>query len=60
MGCFRIIVTLVLLLIGAGSVALLVRIKGTSDGPGALFIYMTAFFGLAGGLSLAFGGRSRR
>lgn len=48
MGCFRLIVLFVLLTIGLGSVALLVKIRGTSDGPGALVFYIGAFFGLFG------------
>jgi len=60
MGCFRIIVTLVLLLIGLASVAVLVKIKGTSDGPGALFFYIGAFFGLGGAWAVATAGRSAR
>jgi hypothetical protein len=36
------------LVVGVGSVLLLLRIHGSSDGPGALFFYIGAFFGLSG------------
>jgi hypothetical protein len=48
MGCIRVVLGIAFLLVGIGSIALLVRIGGTSDGPAALFIYIGAFFGLGG------------
>lgn len=47
-GCF-VVVGVGLLAIGAGCVAILVKIGGKSDGPGALVFYIGAAFGLVGG-----------
>ena len=46
-GCFTLI-GLVLLLIGMASLGVLVKIRGQSDGPGALFFYIGAIGGLFG------------
>jgi hypothetical protein len=51
-GCIRIVLGLAFLLVGIASVAILVKIKGTSDGPGALVFYIGAFFGLGGAWAL--------
>jgi hypothetical protein len=59
MGCIHLILFYGCLLVGAGSVWVLIRIHGTSDGPGALFFYIGAVFGLGGALSL-FTARRRR
>ena len=48
MGGCAVLIMAALLLIGLGSVWLLVRIGGTSDGPGALLVYVAAVGGLAG------------
>lgn len=48
-GCFT-LVGLVLLVIGIASVAILIKIGGKSDGPGALVFYIGAAGGLFGGL----------
>jgi hypothetical protein len=37
-GCIRIVLGLAFLLVSVASVAILVKIKGTSDGPGALLM----------------------
>jgi hypothetical protein len=60
MGCFRLIVFFGFLAIGLGSVALLVKIGGTSDGPGALVFYIGAFVGLFGAWTALSAGRMRR
>ena len=52
MGCIRIVLGLAFLLVGIGSVAILVKIGGTSDGPGALVFYIGAVFGLGGAWTL--------
>jgi hypothetical protein len=46
-GCFTLI-GLVLLLIGIASLAILIKIGGTSDGPGAIVFYIGAAGGLFG------------
>lgn len=46
-GCFTLI-GLVLLLIGIASLAILIKIGGQSDGPGALLFYIGAAGGLFG------------
>jgi hypothetical protein len=48
MGCISIVFGLGFLLIGIASVAILVKIGGGSDGPGALVFYIGAFLGLGG------------
>jgi hypothetical protein len=48
-GCFT-LVGLALLVIGIASVAILIKIGGKSDGPGALVFYIGAAGGLFGGL----------
>jgi hypothetical protein len=57
-GCFT-LVGLVLLLIGIASVAILIKIGGQSDGPGALVFYIGAAGGLFGGLVVLSSLRSR-
>lgn len=46
-GCFTLI-GLVLLLIGIASLAILIKIGGKSDGPGAIVFYIGAAGGLFG------------
>lgn len=46
-GCFMLI-GLALLAVALASVAILVQIRGTSDGPAALFLYFGAFLGFGG------------
>ncbi len=48
-GCLTLI-GLALLLVGIASTAVLIKIKGQSDGPGALLFYIGAAGGLLGGL----------
>jgi hypothetical protein len=60
MGCLRIILFAVFLLVGLASVSVLVKIGGKSDGPGALVFYIGAAVGLWGAWMAAAGGRGRR
>ena len=46
-GCFTLI-GLLLLLVGMASLAVLIKIRGQSDGPGALLFYIGAAGGLFG------------
>lgn len=48
MGCISSVFTFGLLLMGIASVAVLIKIGGKSDGPGALLFYIGAFIGLGG------------
>lgn len=63
MGCiswfFR-IVGCGLLLVGIASVAVLWKIGGRSDGPGALVFYIGACGGIAGGLGVLWSARSEQ
>ena len=62
MGCLRLVFLLLFLAVGLGSVAMLVSIGGTSDGPGALVFYVGTFVGLFGAWTAGTAGlfRARR
>ncbi len=57
-GCFTLI-GLVLLVIGIASLAILIKIGGTSDGPGALLFYIGAAGGLFGAFLFLFPGKPK-
>jgi len=57
-GCLTLI-GLVLLLVGIASLAILIKIGGKSDGPGAIVFYIGAAGGLFGGLVVLSSLRSR-
>lgn len=59
LGCFR-FVGFVLLLIAAACIWVLIKIKGTSDGPGALFFWIGAVGGLWGAWIVFSSTRSER